>query len=84
VSPVSRRFCAAQSRGAEGDALKNRDDEDEAIVRLLLWQRGQGYVAMTPGRDYTERTKAAWAFFNIRGYLGTVTEGARSSTRDGS
>jgi hypothetical protein len=48
--------------------------EDEAIVRLILWQREHGFTTMPPGRGYTERTEAGWAFFNIRGYLGTVTD----------
>ena len=48
--------------------------EDEGVVRLLLWQHRQGFIAMAPGRGYSERTELGWRFFNTRGYLGTVTE----------
>ena len=57
--------------------------EGEGVVRLLLWQRRQGFVAMAPGRGYSERTGLGWRFFNSRGYLGTVTEGGEVVFEDG-
>lgn len=49
-------------------------DLDAAIDRLIEWQQEQpGGVPTIPARGGTIETEAGWAFFNVNGYLGTVT-----------
>jgi len=45
----------------------------EAVERLIEWQQQNGCVPIQPAWDDTIETDAGWAFFNVRGYLGTVT-----------
>jgi hypothetical protein len=47
--------------------------QGEAVERLLEWQEEQGGVRTQPASADTLETDAGWAFFNINGYLGTVT-----------
>jgi hypothetical protein len=48
-------------------------DQDEAIERLIEWQREQGGVPTIPAGGDTIETEKGWALFNANGYLGTVT-----------
>lgn len=47
--------------------------EGEAVEALIAWQQEQGGIPTQPASDQTEETDAGWAFFNVNGYLGTVT-----------
>jgi len=47
--------------------------QGEAVERLIEWQQENGGVPTTPAWGDTIQTDAGWAFFNINGYLGTVT-----------
>ena len=46
---------------------------DGAIERLLEAQVGEGGVPTQPAYHDTIKTETGWAFFNVNGYLGTVT-----------
>jgi hypothetical protein len=48
--------------------------EEEALGVLLESQRREGCIPTLPASGSTIETDAGWAFFNINGYLGTVTE----------
>jgi hypothetical protein len=45
----------------------------EAVERLIAWQQEQRLVPTQPAWDDIMETDAGWAFFNVNGYLGTVT-----------
>jgi hypothetical protein len=47
--------------------------QEEAVGVLLEQQRLDGCIPTQPAWSDTELTEAGWAFFNINGYLGTVT-----------
>jgi hypothetical protein len=47
--------------------------EDEARQVLLAEQVREGGIETIPASDQTIETEAGWAFFNVNGYLGTVT-----------
>jgi hypothetical protein len=47
---------------------------EQAIDVLIAWQVDQGAVPTQPAWHATEETQAGWVFFNLNGYLGTVTE----------
>ena len=45
----------------------------EATERLLEHQRNMGAIETQPASADTMETDTGWAFFNVNGYLGTVT-----------
>ena len=45
----------------------------EAVGVLFEQQRLDGCIPTQPAWSDTELTEAGWAFFDINGYLGTVT-----------
>jgi hypothetical protein len=49
-------------------------NESDAVARLIEVQLEQGGVATQPASADTIETEAGWAFFNVNGYLGTVTD----------
>jgi len=49
------------------------ETQEQAIVRLTEWQVEQGGISAQPASGMTEETERGWAFFNVNGYLGTVT-----------
>ena len=57
--------------------------EEEAIQVLLAEQKRQGGVPTLPASDATERTATGWRFFNVNGYLGTVTAEGEVITEPG-
>ena len=46
---------------------------EKAIERLVERQVARGGVPTQPAYTLTRETGAGWAFFNVNGYLGTVT-----------
>jgi len=46
---------------------------DEAVEALFAWQEREGGVRTIPASADTVETDVGWAFFNVNGYLGTVT-----------
>ena len=46
---------------------------EEATARLVDWVVEQGGIPTIPASADTLETDAGWAFFNVNGYLGTVT-----------
>jgi hypothetical protein len=47
---------------------------EEHALDVLLDEQMRAYGTMTqPARGETIGTEAGWAFFNVNGYLGTVT-----------
>jgi hypothetical protein len=47
--------------------------EGDARQVLLEQQERDGCIATLPASGDTIETDAGWAFFNVNGYLGTVT-----------
>jgi hypothetical protein len=46
---------------------------EDAIERLIETQVEQGGIPTQPAFADTIENEAGWAFFNVNGYLGTVT-----------
>jgi hypothetical protein len=49
------------------------ETQEQAVEVLLRWQEDEGGVRTQPAWADTIETDAGWAFFNVKGYLGTVT-----------
>jgi hypothetical protein len=47
--------------------------QEEAVQALLDQQELDGGIPTLPASGATVVTDAGWAFFNVNGYLGTVT-----------
>ena len=48
--------------------------QGEAVERLIEWQREEGATHPSqPAWADTIETEMGWAFFNVNGYMGTVT-----------
>ena len=47
---------------------------EEATTRLVDWVVEQGGIPNIPASADTLETDTGWAFFNVNGYLGTVTQ----------
>jgi hypothetical protein len=56
---------------------------DDAIGVLIKHQVSQSGVPTQPAHGDTLETEAGWAFFNVNGYLGTVTEEGEVITEPG-
>jgi hypothetical protein len=48
--------------------------EEDAVQVLIADQVSSGGIATQPAGADTIVTESGWAFFNVNGYLGTVTE----------
>jgi hypothetical protein len=48
---------------------------EDAVEVLIEHQVAEGGIPTRPACADTLETDAGWAFFNLNGYLGTVTEG---------
>jgi hypothetical protein len=48
--------------------------QEQARQVLLAGQMSEGDEPVQPDSGATVETEAGWAFFNVNGYLGTVTE----------
>jgi hypothetical protein len=55
------------------DTTRSVETVEQAVDVLLEWQESEGGVPTQPASADTVETEAGWAFFNLNGYLGTVT-----------
>jgi hypothetical protein len=58
------------------------ETQEHAVQVLLDWQVSAGAARTQPAWDDTQETDAGWAFFNVNGYLGTVTPEGEVITED--
>jgi hypothetical protein len=56
-----------------GQPTRRVETQEQAVEVLLDWQGREGGGRTIPASSATTETEAGWAFFNVNGYLGTVT-----------
>jgi hypothetical protein len=67
----------------EGGETRSVTTTEQALQALLDWQVSEGGVPTQPSWEDTIETEAGWAFFNVNGYLGTVTPAGEVITEPG-
>jgi hypothetical protein len=67
----------------EGCAISAQPRVKPALALLLDQQQRDGGIPTIPAHGDTVKTGAGWAFFNVNGYLGTVTESGQVITEAG-
>jgi hypothetical protein len=65
-------YAPCATRGGETNMRVTTVEEAERVLHQWQLANNNG-ISTIPARNATEETEMGWAFFNVNGYLGTVT-----------